>query len=425
MDRAQTLARKKRHALILLLTAVVLFLCMTFLPPTFWWVRLLKGGAEAAMVGGLADWFAVVALFRKPLGLPIPHTAIIAENKARIADSLANFVKDKFLAPAVLSDLIRRANPSLLAAEWLAKPANAQRIAGYMAGLIGHGLTLLGDQRIRAFIDDAARVAAGKVNLSPALGSIFSLLTQGGRHQELLDTVLAQVQTWVAEPDVRDEVVGRVAGWFKEKYPKLSTLVPEGAITWVGGQTADAMQTGLSDFLQELADSPTHELRGKVDEAMVKLIGLLQKDEAFIHKGEEIKDAFLNNPVFHDYITGLWDDLRDWLNHDLQSPRSRTLKNFETIGLWVGERFMQDDALRDSLDEHMQVMVGEFAPDFSDFLTRHIRETVQKWDPRELTKEVELSIGPDLQFIRMSGTVVGFLIGLMIFGVSELIRALV
>ncbi len=422
MDSAIQLKRKKRIALACLGGAVVLFLCMAFLPQTLWWVRLLKAGAEAAMVGGLADWFAVVALFRRPLGLPIPHTAIVPQSKDRIADSLSTFVKDKFLAPALLADLIQRADPVRLGADWLTKPANAQRIAQYAASLMRHGLGLLGEERIQSFIKDAAHVAMGKINLSQSIGAILDMLTKGGRHQELLDVVLAHIKKEIGDPAIRDEIASRVAHWFKDEYPTLETFVPDSAVEWVGEKAASAMQAGLRDFLQEVADSPSHELRMKVDAALAKLIAHLREDVDFVRKGEEIKEAFLSNPVFHDYLMGLWGELRDWLADDLNSLQSKVRENLSGIGLWIGQRLLQDAELRDSLSQHMQSFAVQFAPDFADFLTGHIRETIRKWDAEQLSDQIELGIGADLQFIRMSGTGVGFVIGILIFLASTLIQ---
>lgn len=421
MDGDQQLKKNKRIALACLVAAAALFFWMAFLPPSFW-VQMLKSGAEAAMVGGLADWFAVVALFRHPLGLPIPHTAIVPRSKDRIADSLSAFVKEKFLAPELLAGLIQRADLVRRGAKWLTKPANTQRVARYAGSLMSHGLALLGEERIRAFIKDAAAAAVGKIDLSRSLGAMFDLLTKDGRHQEMLDIVLDHVKELIAKPDIRDEIVSRFARWFKGEYPKIDVATPNSTVEWAGKKAASAIQAGLQGFVQEVADSPTHELRRKVDDALAKLIMHLREDKDFIRKGEEIKSAFLKNPAFHDYVTGLWGELRDWLMSDLNASQSQVRDSFSGIGLWIGERLMQDDELRTSLDHHLQSIAIERAPDFAQSLTGHIRATVKNWDAKQLSDQIEKGIGADLQFIRMSGTGVGFVIGIFIFLTSFAIR---
>jgi len=425
MESHIQLKRKKRIALACLGVAAALFLCMAFLPQSFWWVRLLKAGAEAALVGGMADWFAVVALFRHPLGLPIPHTAIVPRSKDRIADSLSTFVKEKFLAPDLLVALIKKSNPVWLGAKWLAKPENAKRVAEYAGSLMRYGLEKLGEERIQAFIKDTVQVAVGKIDLSQSIGAILDMLTKGGRHQELLDVVLTHVQKQIGEPAIREEIVSRVARWYRSEYPTLETFVPDSAVKRVGEKAASAMEAGLKDFLQEVADNPTHELRSKVDDAFEKLIAHLRGDEDFIRMGEEIKYAFLNNPVFHEYIMGLWGQLRAWLMNDLNSSQPSVLENLSGIGLWIGQRLMQDAELRDFINSEMQKGAVRFAPRFADFLTGHIRKTTRMWDARQLSDQVELSIGADLQFIRINGTGVGFIIGILIFLVTTTIQNLI
>ncbi|MDO9438635.1 DUF445 domain-containing protein [Hydrogenophaga sp.] len=414
-DAQARLRRMQRLALGCLAMATAVFIATLFLPPTFA-VRLLKAGAEAAMVGGLADWFAVVALFRRPLGLPIPHTAIIPEGKDRIAASLADFVRDKFLNPQVLAELMQRSDPVQRFAEWLSQPVNARRVGMHTADLVRGWLDLVDDRRIQSFISDAVRTVLGKLDFSPALGSVLEMLTQGGRHQQLLDAGLSQLARWLGQQKVRDEIAARVVAWLKEDHKYKQLILPT---EWIGHQAAQAASTGLNRFLAEVANSPVHELRASFDDALQTLVDKLKTDPEFRRKGEEIKAFVQDNAELAEYANGLWKALRDWLARDLEASSPQVQQHVERIGVWLGEKISRDEAFRTSINDHIQSLAESAAPRFADFLTRHISETVRKWDAKDMSRQIELSIGPDLQYIRISGTAVGCAIGVLLFLISH------
>lgn len=414
-DKEAVLRRKQRLALGFLALAAVVFIVTLFLPPTLV-VRLFKAGAEAAMVGGLADWFAVVALFRHPLGLRIPHTAIIPQSKDRIAENLADFVREKFLNPQVLTELIQRSDPAQRFATWLAQPANARRVGRHTADLMSGWLDLVDDRRIQAFIGDAARTVLGKLDFSQALGSVLEMLTQGGRHQKLLDTALGYMAEKLQEPELRRKVAQRVVDWLKSEHKWKQMVLPT---DWIGDQAAEAASAGLNSFLDEVANSPSHELREAFDRALKTLVARLKTDEEFRRKGEEIKAYVQNNPELTEYARSLWAALRDWLSNDLEASSSQLQQQVERMGLWLGQKLGEDEELRASINDHMQSLARSAAPQFADFLTHHISDTVRKWDAQDMSHQIELSIGPDLQYIRISGTAVGFVIGVLLFLVSH------
>ncbi|CAN7596940.1 DUF445 domain-containing protein [Variovorax paradoxus] len=415
MDGEAKLRRMQYLALGCLGAAAALFIVTIFLPPTFA-VRLIKAGAEAAMVGGLADWFAVVALFRHPMGLRIPHTAIIPKGKDRIAENLADFVREKFLNPQVLTELIQRSDPIRRFATWLEKPANARRVGRHAANLTSAWLDLVDEKSIQSFIGDAARAVLGKLDLSQALGSVLTMLTKGGRHQQLLDGALEQLTQALRKPAVREKVAAFVVTWLKKEHKIKQMVLPT---EWIGEQAADAAQKGLENFLSEVANSPTHDLRKTFDDALKSLAQKLKDDGEFRRKGEEIKEWIQNNPEMGEYTRSLWKALRDWLSEDLESGAPQVQQQIERIGLWLGKKISADDELRASINGHIESLASNAAPQFADFLTRHISDTVRKWDAQAMSRQIEVSIGPDLQYIRISGTVVGFVIGLVLFLVAQ------
>lgn len=414
-DKALELKRSKRRALWLLLAAVAVFVT-TILLPRGPWVDGIKAVAEAAMVGALADWFAVVALFRR---VPIPfvsrHTEIIPKNKDKIADNLAVFVREKFLGPDALVAQIRQHDPAQKLGAWLGEPANTEALGGYVTKLMSFALDMTDDARIRTFVHDAFRAVIDRIDLSQSAGAILDTLTKDGRHQALLDDAIEQVVDVLDKEENREVIAGFIVEWLKTQYPKVEKIMPT---QWFGENGARMLASAVSRVLEGVAADPEHELRQRFDRTVVRLTERLKHDPAFIEKGDEIKRYIRDGDAFNDYARDLWDQLRAWLKADLARPDSALHRQAAMLGGWLGARLAESPALRASLNEHVEKAVHEMAPDFADFLMRHIRDTVRNWDAREMSRQIELNIGKDLQYIRINGTLVGGLIGLGLYLVS-------
>ncbi|KUZ41071.1 DUF445 domain-containing protein [Burkholderia territorii] len=414
-DKALELKRSKRRALWLLLAAVAVFVT-TILLPRGPWVDGFKAVAEAAMVGALADWFAVVALFRR---VPIPfvsrHTEIIPKNKDKIADNLAVFVREKFLGPDALVAQIRQHDPARKLGGWLGEPANTDALGGYVTKLMSFALDMTDDARIQSFVHDAFRAVIDRVDLSQSMGAILDTLTKDGRHQALLDDAIEQVVDVLDKEENREVIAGFIVEWLKTQYPKVEKIMPT---QWFGENGARMLANAVSRVLEGVAADPEHELRQRFDRTVVRLTERLKHDPAFIAKGDEIKRYIRDGDAFNDYVRDLWGQLRAWLKADLARSDSTLHRQAATLGGWLGTRLAQSPALRASLNEHIEKAVHEMAPDFADFLMRHIRDTVRNWDAREMSRQIELNIGKDLQYIRINGTLVGGLIGLGLYLVS-------
>ncbi|TCW85548.1 DUF445 domain-containing protein [Burkholderia sp. SRS-46] len=414
-DKALELNRSKRRALSLLLVAVAVFVTTIFLPRGVW-VDGVKAVAEAAMVGALADWFAVVALFRR---VPIPfvsrHTEIIPQNKDKIADNLAVFVREKFLGPDALAAQIRQHDPASKLGAWLGEPANTEALGGYATKLIGFALDMTDDARIQSFVHDAFRALVDKLDLSQSAGAILDTLTKDGRHQVLLDDTIAQVVDVLGKEENREVIAGVIVDSLKAQYPKVEKLLPT---QWLGENGAQLLASAVSRVLEGVAADPGHELRQRFDDTVARLTERLKHDPAFLEKGEEIRRYVRDGDAFNVYLRDVWAQLRAWLKADLARPDSALHRQAAMLGGWLGARLAQSPALRASLNEHVEKAVHEMAPDFADFLMRHIRDTVRNWDAREMSRQIELNIGKDLQYIRINGTLVGGLIGLGLYLVS-------
>lgn len=417
MDKEQELRRSKRNALGLLLVAASLFVITLFLPPNFW-VSGLKAISEAAMVGAMADWFAVVALFRRvPVPFVASHTAIIPKNKDKIADNLAVFVQEKFLAPATLITLIRQHDPARMLTDWLNAPDNAQRFAKYAVKMIRGFLDVTDDQRIAQLIRRALYRVIDKIDLSASIATLLESLTKNGRHQELLDQAMDQLEILLAKDSTRQFISAQIVGWMKREHPLTAKLLPTG---WLGRNGADMVSNAVNSVLDDMGNDKTHAFRKGFDRSVQSFIWKLQNDPATAQKAEEIKQYLKDDEKLNTYVLQLWGDMRNWLKEDLESEDSRVFAKVTESGQWLGNALAQDEKLRLSLNQQMESIAEKVAPEFAEFLTRHISDTVKGWDARDMSRQIELNIGKDLQFIRINGTLVGAFIGLVLYLLSQL-----
>ena len=416
MDKYQQLKRSKRLALSLLLIAAATFVVTLFLPPNFW-VLGLKAIAEAAMVGALADWFAVVALFRR---VPVPfisrHTAIIPRNKDRIGENLGRFVQEKFLDTDSLLALIRRHDPSQMLAQWLNTPGNADRIGRHLLQVMRGFLDLTDDQRIQRFLRRAVHRALDKVDLTQSSALLLDSLTKNNRHQELLDAAVQQLLRLLHKPGTREFIAAQIVRWLKREHPIKAKMLPT---EWLGEHSADLVANAVDSILDQVALDQGHELRLGFDRAVQRLIERLKSDPEMAERAETIKSWLKEDESFNRYIGELWQDLRGWLKDDLNSEDSRVQERVRLAAQWLGETLAADEALRASMNQHLEDAARSVAPEFAAFLTRHISDTVKSWDARDMSQQIELNIGRDLQFIRINGTLVGGTIGLILYLLSQ------
>ncbi|WP_418156649.1 DUF445 domain-containing protein [Pantoea agglomerans] len=417
MDKQHELKRTKRLALLLLLLAAITFIVTLFLPPGFW-VSGVKAIAEAAMVGALADWFAVVALFRR---VPVPfisrHTAIIPRNKDRIGENLGRFVQEKFLDTDSLLNLIRRHDPSSLLAQWLNAPGNADRIGRHLLQVMRGFLDLTDDARIQTFMRRAVHRAIDKVDLSQTSALLLESLTKNNRHQALLDAAIEQLLKLLHKPSTREFIAMQLVRWLKREHPIKAKMLPT---EWLGEHSAELVANAVDSLLDDVALDQGHELRLGFNRAVDKLIVKLQNDPEMAERAKEIKGWLKEDASFNRYIGELWNDMRNWLKADLSSDDSRVQEKVRGAALWLGETLAADPALRDSMNQHLEQAARSVAPEFAGFLTRHISDTVKSWDARDMSQQIELNIGKDLQFIRINGTLVGGTIGLILYLLSQL-----
>ncbi|WP_250503083.1 MULTISPECIES: DUF445 domain-containing protein [unclassified Caballeronia] len=418
-DKAVALRRMKWFAAGLLVAAGALFALAKSQHDAGAWAWV-SSFAEAAMVGALADWFAVVALFRHPLGVPIPHTAILPANKARVADNLAVFVRDRFLGTDALVARVNAFDPASRLSMWLAEPANAELLGKKAVGAVGQLLSFVDDERVKSMLYETLRRRAESFDLASATGSVLSTLISDRRHQLLLDEGLKQLAGWLDKPEVQEMLATRIVAVAGEEYPKLVGMLGFVGLNAedLGNKFAAGLVRGANQWLHDVSSDPEHERRKAFDAAVERFVERLKTDPAFKARIDEHKREWLERPELRAYVNGLWDEFIAWLDADIKRPDSALHAKVVAMAGGFAEALGSDPALRESINEHMRDALKALAPELRDGIAKHIAATVKQWDDATLVRDVELNIGRDLQFIRVNGTLVGGAVGILIHAVS-------
>jgi len=374
-------------------------------------VGFVKAFAEAAMVGGLADWFAVTALFRHPLGLPIPHTAIIPRNKDRIGDTLAQFLKDNFLTPAVVARRMRNMDVASATGRFLADPdhGGAGRLREGASRLLADILEALDDTRLGGMAKGAIASRIRALDVSPLLGQSLEAAMAEGRHIPLLDGIINRAALIVASNDgiIREMVherAGRILRW-----------------TGLDENVAEAVINGLNKLLYDMADFPDHPLRLRVNDLLSDLGHDLQYDPEMQAKVARLKDEIVENPAMQRWIDGVWEQARSALLKAARDPEKALAGKFGEALRQLGTTLQQDAGLRETINRFARrTMVGATAS-YGDNIVRLVSDTVRGWDTSRVTERVENAVGRDLQYIRINGTLVGGLVGLTLHAIDILL----
>lgn len=417
MTKEIELKKTKRLAVYFLAFAALTFVSTLFLPAYLWWVGLIRAISEAAMVGALADWFAVVALFKRvPIPIVAAHTEIIPKNKDKIAENLALFVRDKFLDVDSIVALIQKHDPAQKAAEWLSSSDNTNKLGTHLVRITSGMLDFIEDAAVQKFMTKAIHAMLDKIDLSGSAGMILEVMTKNNRHQALLDEGINQIALMLREEDTQAFIADGIVDWLKEEHPVAEKILPSG---WVGKAGAEIAIKAASRLLNEINDDQNHPLRINFDRYTKEFIEKLKTDPEFFEKAEEIKRYLKNDTTFNTYMGALWRDIKDWLKRDCADENSVLHQKITAGGQWLGKTLAEDASLRQSLNQHMEDAAKKMAPDFALFLTTHIRDTVKSWDSKEMSHQIELNIGKDLQYIRINGTIVGGCIGCLLYVISH------
>ncbi len=369
--------------------------------------------AEAAMVGGLADWFAVTALFRHPLGIPIPHTAIIPQNKDRIADTMASFLRSNFLTPSVVARRLKDMNIARSAGEFLLQPrdgeGDAGRVGAGAAELLAELLETLDPQRLGEQVRAGLARQVERIDVSPLIGSMLEAAIADNRHRPLIDGFIRWAGLTLEDNEemVREMIQARA----------------NALLRWTGldERLSNSVLDGLYRLLAEILVDPEHPLRNKVEEGLAKLAQDLQHDPEMRAKVEAIKAELLANPAVGAWWIGVWERMRHGLIDMARNPDAALAGQLGNSLQELGEALRDDPALQMQVNRFARRALVGIAHRYGEQIVRLVSETVKRWDARTITGRIESAVGRDLQFIRINGTLVGGLAGVTIHAVTQLI----
>ncbi|WP_422508343.1 DUF445 domain-containing protein [Stenotrophomonas sp. GZD-301] len=415
--RAQ-LRRLKLIALAMLLAMLAGFVLSHWMGERGVWAWV-GAFCEAAAVGALADWFAVVALFRRPLGLPIPHTAIIPHSKDRIADSLAVFVRDQFLEPQALLARLQVFDPASRLGSWLAEPERARMLADMARGWALQALDFLDEAAVRRSIQAFVIQQLRQWNAAATAGELLGLLTADNRHQRVLDEGLTRVGDWLGNEAVKQRASALIVRYIQREWPKLASTVNwVKPIDEIGDSLAERLAHAVLAELQQILAQPEHPLRRDYEVWLGEYIQRLRTDPALAARVEDLKQQIIDHPAVQEYVQGLWARIHASLREDLASEDSALAGHLRRSLAAVGQSLQDDPALREALNQHLMDGAERLTSRLREGVTQHIAQTVKGWDERHLVEQLELSVGRDLQFIRFNGTLVGGLIGLLLHALT-------
>ena len=393
----------------LLVVMAGVFAVSRALEPSNPWLAYLKSFAEAAMVGGLADWFAVTALFRHPLGLPIPHTAIIPRNKDRIGEALAGFIRENFLIPSVVARRMQRLDVASAAGRFLQTPAGeGTRIRAGASRLIADVFESLDDERLGGIVKGAISTRLRKMEVAPLLGHALASAINDERHVPMLEAAIR----WTAraldanEQLIRD-MVRKKANWVL-KLAGLDTRL------------ADAIIDGLRKLTAEMSTDPAHPVRLKIEEALVQLANDLQTKPETRARVESIKEQLLDNQSVSLWLDALWQKGREAIIKAARNPDAVLAGKLGEVLKSMGGTLEKDPRIRAAINQFARRAVVGMAASYGGSIVTLVSETIRGWDARTVTARLESAVGRDLQYIRINGTLVGGLVGLILYVVDKL-----
>lgn len=406
--KRKQLRKYKAFATGLFVLMAVLFIWTTLLQKTIdsHWIGYVRAFSEAAMVGALADWFAVTALFRHPLGLPIPHTNLIENSKQKLGDNLGNFVVTNFLSPENIRPYIQKLKISNFVGEWLGKEKNQDLLLKNLSDIVLDILNKLDDSEVSRFISKKVSEMTDTIKLNAILGSGINYLLDKNDHQRIITNLSSQIKNYIAE---NDEMI-------KDRVKKGSyTFIP----AFVDNKIADKITSGLSDFFKEIEQDPNHEIRNLITQKIYDFSNELKQDPKWEEEFKNIKNDLLKNDKLNEYSNDIWISIKNTLTKELQDDES-SLKKYLSKNLnEFSQNLKNDENFQKKIDDWVRVTAYKYILKNTHQFGNLISSTVGNWQGKELSEKLELEVGKDLQFIRVNGTIVGGLVGLIIYTIAH------
>ena len=393
------LRRMKWVATGMLVAAAALFVVTSLLPESFPGLGVVRAFAEAAVIGGLADWFAVAALFRHPLGLPIPHTAIVPKRKNEIGRALARFVSEHFLVREAVEARLMRVDLAERLGQWLEREANARQLGRDLTVMLDWLMRAVDSAELRDSLNRGMENAFAKVPVNRTLATLIDVLASGNHAEALIDQLVQFGREQLEHNrDTIHERIKQRSPWWMPKF--------------VDQEIYDQLVGEFERILNEIGEDPAHPARVDFNARLARLAHALRTDPAMLERGEALRDEFVRHPAVQDFLDGLWSRVRELLRDSFSGGFEREVRA-------VGHTILDDPDVRSRLDRWMRELVIYIVENYRTQISEIISGTIAQWDPSATARRIELHIGRDLQFIRINGTFVGGLVGVLIYVVWQ------
>lgn len=409
--RLKALNRTKAVATGALIASTGVFLTARAFQPRWPWLGYVAATAEAATIGGLADWYAVVALFKRPLGLPIPHTAIIPNNQARIAENLGRFIEQNFLDEATVRAKLSEMDFAAQIADWLSDRERAEGLSRFAARLAPQALEAIDRTGVRDFVAGRIVDEIEKIQVAPLAAGLLTAFTEDGRHQRLFDELTLMLGRFLKDEAALAAIRERI----RAELPSLFNLFKADAFL------LRKIIGAASTLLDEAREQPDHAIRLEFDQAVRGFIKRLGTSKLYARQAEQMKHDLLARPEVRQMAGDMWDSLRTFLERDLAAQDSQIRRQMAGMFMDVGRHLAADPGVRADMNQGFVVALSAFVEGQKSSVSGFIAEQVNRWDLRQLVQVIELNVGRDLQFIRFNGMIIGGLAGLVIYSVQRLL----
>ncbi|TIU51706.1 MAG: DUF445 domain-containing protein [Mesorhizobium sp.] len=408
--KLSALRRTKFVATAALALCVLVFVLAKSFQASYPWLGFVAAFAEAATIGGLADWYAVVALFKRPLGLPIPHTAIIPENKDRIADNLGRFIEVNFLAPEPVREKLAEVDFSALVADWLADAERAAGLSRFVVRLVPRTLAAVEQSGLRGFVTSRMLEQIEKVPLAPLAAELLSALTDDRRHQKLLDEFIKVIGRFLND----EQALATMRDKIREELPSLFNLFRADAYL------LKKIVASAGSLLDEVRADPDHPMRAEFDRFAQGFVERLRTSRQYAKRAEKMKRDFLARPEVRALAGDMWASLAEFIEQDAKAPNSVIRAHLANMFVEVGRHLASDARIRADMNGGFVVALASFVESQKSGVSKFIADQVKRWDLAQLTRLIEMNIGRDLQYIRFNGMIIGGLAGIVLYVAERL-----
>ncbi len=396
----------------LLAIVTLIFVLATFLEELYPWVGFIRATAEAAMVGAIADWFAVTALFRHPLGLKIPHTAIVPNRKGDLSRNFARFVRDNFLTQEVIADKMRTMQATRQAARWLSDPHNSEMVAGHLAVGVGGVITIIKDEEIQHLVESRVVALIRATPFAPLIGHVLQLLISGERQQELMVETIRLGGEFMVEN--RPIIIQKI----NQELPRWAVLLG------VDRRIYRTLAEAIDNTLVDVQTNPSHPLYLNFQKSVARFITDLKTSPEVLAKEKEIKEEILQHAIVQEFSSSLWEDIKTSLGERGSNPDQELSRAIQQVLVSLSQTVLEDPALYAKVDGWLTGAVVYLTQTYGYEVEHLISTTIDRWDTDQVTQKIEQEVGKDLQYIRVNGTLIGGLVGLMIYTVAFLAKQL-